>query len=109
MGGAESALFQHTKKAGRSGVLLSSKNTITQLDDQIADFADTAAIISHLDLVISVDTAIAHLAGALGSTAGYCCPSLRWIGAGCWNERTLPGIPALCGCLGRLKGRTGRW
>lgn len=32
----------------------------------IANFADTAALIHHCDVVISVDTAIAHLAGALG-------------------------------------------
>jgi hypothetical protein len=32
----------------------------------IQDFADTAAAIAHLDLIISVDTAVAHLAGSLG-------------------------------------------
>lgn len=32
----------------------------------IRDFADTAALVSALDLVITVDTAVAHLAGALG-------------------------------------------
>ena len=34
--------------------------------DQIHDFADTAALIETLDLVISVDTSVVHLAGALG-------------------------------------------
>jgi tetratricopeptide (TPR) repeat protein len=34
--------------------------------DELADFADTAALIAALDLVISVDTSVVHLAGALG-------------------------------------------
>jgi len=39
---------------------------IRDLGPEIQDFADTAAVIEQLDLVISVDTATAHLAGALG-------------------------------------------
>ncbi|MEJ2626614.1 MAG: tetratricopeptide repeat protein [Pseudolabrys sp.] len=39
---------------------------LTRFDADLADFADTAAAICQLDLVIAVDTAVAHLAGALG-------------------------------------------
>jgi Glycosyltransferase family 9 (heptosyltransferase) len=38
---------------------------LVRFDAELKDFADTAAVISQLDLVISVDTSIAHLAGAL--------------------------------------------
>ena len=39
---------------------------VTDLGSGLDDFVDTAAVLKNLDLVISVDTAIAHLAGALG-------------------------------------------
>ena len=45
---------------------LATRNDIVRHDQEIASFADTAAICKQMDLVISVDTSVAHLAGALG-------------------------------------------
>jgi hypothetical protein len=52
------------------------------LGAQLQDFADAAAVIQQLDLVITVDTAVAHLAGALGVACWVLLPDYmadwRW-------------------------------
>jgi ADP-heptose:LPS heptosyltransferase len=49
---------------------------------RLTDFAETAAAIAKLDLVISVDTSVAHLAGALGARVWTLIPEppeFRWM------------------------------
>ncbi len=50
--------------------------------DDVRDFADTAAIVANLDLVITVDTSMAHLVGALGKPAWVLSryAAWRWLG-----------------------------
>jgi len=55
---------------------------LVDLTGHLADFADTAALASCLDLVITVDTSVAHLAGALGRPAWVMLPytpDWRWL------------------------------
>jgi tetratricopeptide (TPR) repeat protein len=60
----------------------------------LIDFADTAALIENLDLVISVDTSVAHLAGALGKPVWVLIPSnpdWRWM----LNRSDSPWYPTM--------------
>ncbi len=50
---------------------------VLPLGAALEDFADTAALMVNLDLVISVDTAVAHLAGALGTPCWLLLPDYR--------------------------------
>jgi hypothetical protein len=69
--------FRHGEKQ-----MLDIYSQIARLDPEINDFQDTAAIMMSLDLVISCDTSIVHLAGALGKPAWVLLPfnpDWRWL------------------------------
>ena len=67
---------------------------LIDLMPEMADFADTAALIANLDLVIAVDTAVAHLAAALGKPVWLLDrhkPCWRWL----LGRRDSPWYPSL--------------
>jgi Flp pilus assembly protein TadD len=61
---------------------LSGFPSVVVLGGDVRDYADTAAILTRLDLLITVDTSVAHLAGALGVPTWVMLPSVpdwRWM------------------------------
>jgi len=60
---------------------LAAETRVTQIGGELEDFADTAAVLALCDLVISVDTAAVHLAGAMGRPVWVLvpfAPDWRW-------------------------------
>lgn len=58
------------------------RQNVSSMTDKLTDFAETAAIIDQVDLIISIDSAVAHLAGALGKPVWTILPfggEWRWL------------------------------
>jgi hypothetical protein len=73
--------LQHAVREQDAAALEDYPNVI-QIADGFRDFADTAAAIAALDLVIAADTAVAHLAGAMGKPLLLLLPfgaDFRWL------------------------------
>lgn len=62
--------------------LLVSRKDIRHFGKELKDFSDTAALVELMDLVVSVDTSVAHLAGAMGKSVWILLPfnpDWRWL------------------------------
>ncbi len=80
----EDATFVSLQKDPRPGdkATLRERTEIIDFTAHLTDFAETAALVSCLDLVISVDTSVVHLAGALGRPSWVLLPyrpDWRWM------------------------------
>lgn len=75
--------------------VLRESSRIVDISEHLTDFIETSALISCLDLVITVDTSVAHLAGALGCETWILLPytpDYRWL----LNRDDSPWYPTVC-------------
>ncbi len=78
------ATFVSLQKQPRPGdrATLQARSDIVDLTADLGDFSETAALLNCLDLVVTVDTSVAHLAGALGRPTWILLPydpDYRWL------------------------------
>jgi tetratricopeptide (TPR) repeat protein len=94
VGGTSFASLQHGARRADLEKLKRNKPPIVDLASDFADFADTAAALEALDLVITVDTSVAHLAGALGKPVWVLLP---WVTDWRWMRERLdnPWYPSM--------------
>lgn len=62
--------------------ILTQYSNVYTYHDELTSFSDTAAIIEHMDLIVCVDTSVAHLAGAMGKPTWILInykPDFRWL------------------------------
>lgn len=74
--------FFSLQKGPAAAQTASSGLILVPLADQLQDFGDTAAVLMQLDLLVCVDTSVAHLAGALGRPVWLLLPTgldWRWL------------------------------
>ena len=78
--GIDFVSVQKEVSAAQAAIL--REHGVVQLGQEFKDFADTAAVVAMLDLLITVDTSVAHLAGAMGKAVALLvpfCPDFRWL------------------------------
>jgi hypothetical protein len=118
MQGVKLYSLQKEPRPADASVLAGLGSDVTDLAPRLGDFADTAAAVAALDLVISVDTSVAHLAGAMGRPGWIMLPyaqDWRWLR----DREDSPWYPSLrlfrqerpqawAGVIARLAAELGR-